>query len=247
MAFQQDSFQPPVVGQRRFRRLREFRYHLKASPFVSLLEQDAWQRAYIDVPAWTKRKWFVVELFLLVIGGGFGLTLGTAWWERALLGAVLAAAFFGAGLVGLWLWRVAVAPRTQRDEAQRYARALEQQVADFREWGFRQQFAREFYDSEFQDAHAVEHNLRHFNLDEQAAHWKERLRNTEVNLRARGGGGYTTEVENAIRAFDNKEDGYGENQQRRLEWAIKNAAQNLWGVVRREEPPPSPARPGEEA
>ena len=74
------------------------------------MEQNAWQRGYTDVPGWTKRKPVVVEALLVVAGCGFGVALGSTWWERTLFAVLLALAAFLLGLLGLWLWLSAAAP-----------------------------------------------------------------------------------------------------------------------------------------
>ena len=60
-----------------------------------------------------------------------------------------------------WDWSLLFAfiraPVKQRDEARRYAKAVEALAADYREWAARQQIASDFFDNEFQRANAVEY------------------------------------------------------------------------------------------
>src|SRR2546423_915931 len=98
MPFQHSAFQPPPPAPRpgRFRRLRTrlraSRYHLKASHFLPPLDQSAWQRGFTDVPGWAKRKPVLVQAATTIAGCGFGLTLGSTWYERGLFGALVALA-----------------------------------------------------------------------------------------------------------------------------------------------------------
>ena len=99
--------------------------HLRTGRDVAPLEQDAWQRGFTDLPGWTRRKPVVVQIATTVAGCGFGLALGSTWWERVLFAILLSVGAFLLGLVGLWLWRCAAAVRVQRNEARDYARSLE--------------------------------------------------------------------------------------------------------------------------
>lgn len=231
-------------------RLRSARYRLKASQSVPLFEQSALQRAVAELGEYANnaaiRFGFAAAPFIgaaAVIASL--LATGRSWWF-ALVMAALGGIVGWAAAVGLVLLFAFIrAPGKQRDEARRYAKAVEAQVADYREWAARQQIARDFFDNELQRANAVEYNLQHFSLNDQAEQWKVGLRGMEAQLRARGGGDYSGEVGNVIRAFDAKDDGYGDDEQRRLKWAMRTGAHNLWTLVRQEQQPAAPARPGE--
>lgn len=108
--------------------------HLRTGRDVAPLEQDAWQRGFTDLPGWTRRKPVVVQIATTVAGCGFGLALGSTWWERVLFAILLSVGAFLLGLVGLWLWRCAAAVRVQRNEARDYARSLEAYAREYAEW-----------------------------------------------------------------------------------------------------------------
>jgi hypothetical protein len=140
MPFQHSAFQPEP-RPRRFRRertrVRAVWYHFKASGFLPALDQSAWQRGHTDVPGWLRRKPVLVEIGSAVAGGGFGLTLGSTWWERGLFGSLFAVAALVLGLFGLWLYYSLTAPVRQREEAREYARALEARHREFENWSAR--------------------------------------------------------------------------------------------------------------
>src|SRR6266571_138797 len=153
MAFQPSAFfqPPPKPHRERFRRRKQLVYQLKAAPFLSPLEQSAWQRGYSDVPGWTRRRPVLVQAGATIAGCGFGLTLGSTWWERGLFGALVALGAFLSGLVVLWLWHSLTAPVKQRNEAREYAQALEAYVRAYAEWVRRRDIAYDFRHDTLQD------------------------------------------------------------------------------------------------
>jgi hypothetical protein len=248
MAFQPSGFEPtpkPRLPSRRRRKRRPFD-HLKAAPSLSPLEQNAWQRGYTDVSGWAKRKPVLVQIATTIAGCGFGLTLGSTWWERGLFGALVAAGVFLAGLVVLWLWHSVTAPVRQRDEARRYASALEAQVTAYKQWVRRRQIAEDFKDEALGLVHALPYQLEHiYDIATATDDWRTRLRTVGRQLEAHGGSDVCAEqIAMSLRALDETEgDGYPDDESR-LRNNMLSAGQNVWTYVRSEEQPASPPPPG---
>jgi hypothetical protein len=249
MAFQPSGFEPIPKRRLRSRRRRKRRpfAHLKAAPFLSPLEQNAWQRGYTDVPGWANRKPVLVQIATTIAGCGFGLTLGSTWWERGLLGAGVATAVFLAGLAALWLWHSATAPVRQRNEARAYACALEAHARDYAQWARRREIGEDFKREMFEHFNytGTEHDPR--TVDDVKAEWKQRARVAVMQLRDVGASdAITNEIDLGMVAFEraseSRDDGYGDDDLRRVKQNMLTVSGNVWAASRGE-PPPYPPEP----
>lgn len=226
------------------RRKRRPLDHLKAAPHLAAIEQNAWQRGYTDVAGWTKRKRVVVEALLVVAGCGFGLALGSTWWERTLFAVLLAVAAFFLGLIGLWLWFSAAAPVRQRDETREYAHALEAHAHEYAEWAKRREIADDFRRETLEFAGAVFAGNWKQSAAELDAHWRANAASVQAQLREHGASDEVTgELDRQLAALENKEDGYGDNEIRRIAGNMQSACQNVWGLTRSHDTPPTAPSP----
>jgi hypothetical protein len=208
------------------------------------MEQSAWQRGYTDVAGWTKRKPVVVEALLVVAGCGFGLTLGSTWWGRGLFAVLVALGAFLLGLIGLWLWHSAAAPVRQRDEARTYARALEAHVHEYAEWARRREIADDFRRETLELACSVSEGNWHRSASDLDTHWRGNAAAAQAQLREHGAGDDVTgEIDRQLEALEAREDGYGDDEIRRIVNNMQTACQNVWSLTRSQDMPPTAPTP----
>jgi hypothetical protein len=250
MSFQPSAFFQPESRphRQRFRRWKQLVYHLKAAPFLSPLEQSAWQRGYTDVPGWAKRKPVVVQIATTVAGCGFGLTLGSTWWQRALFGALVAAGVFLLGLVVIWLWHSATAPVRQREEAREYAQALETYAHDYVQWARRREIAYDFrHDTligdvgRFRPEEEGGPTLMGTLADEEIR-WRTILANISAQMEANGGD-VSAFMQAQLVFLDNADGSFPGDDLALIRNSMLQASQNLLAEVRQEGPPTAPALP----
>jgi hypothetical protein len=217
--------------------------HLKAAPFLSPLEQSAWQRGYTDVPGWTRRRPVLVQAGATVAGCGFGLTLGSTWWERGLFGALVALGAFLAGLVVLWLWHSLTAPVKQREEARKYAQALKEYAHDYAQWARRREIAYDFRHDTLEDARRLgDESGVMVSLAYEEERWRTMLGVIRGQMQANGAdvSGF---MEAQLAFLDNVDGAFEGGDLARIRNSMLAACQNILAEVRQEGPPTAPARP----
>jgi hypothetical protein len=250
MSFQPSAFfQPePKPHRQRFRRWKQLVYHFKAAPFLSPLEQSAWQRGYTDVPGWTRRRPVLVQAATTIAGCGFGLTLGSTWWERGLFGALVALGVFLAGLVSIWLWHSLTAPVKQRTEAREYAQALKEYADDYAQWARRREIAYDFRHD------TLLHDVVRFRPEEEGGptlmasladeevRWRSILANISAQMEANGGD-VSAFMQAQLAFLDNADGSFPGDELALIRNSMLQACQNLLAEVRQEGPPTAPAPP----
>lgn len=244
MAFQPSGFEPTQKTRKRGRRRKRRPLgHLKAAPYLAPMEQNAWQRGYTDVPGWTRRKPVLFQIATTVAGCGFGLTLGSTWWERALLAAALAVVAFLGGLVALWLWHSLTAPVRQRNEARDYALALEAHMREYAKWARRREIAEDFLRDTFAHREVVLAGNDPRTPEELETHWRTTVNHIAAMMEAEGASDNELhEIRGGLAGLDARDDGYGENHTRRIWNNMGVISQNL-RTVNRAQPPPNPPSP----
>lgn len=203
---------------------------------------------YTGVGGWTKRKPVVVEALLVVAGCGFGLTLGSTWWERGLFAVFLALVAFLLGLIGLWLWLSATAPVRQRDEARTYVRALDAHLHEYAEWARRREIAEDFRRETLDFARSVFEGNWQQSASALETHWRTNAAATQAQLREYGAADdVTSEIDRQLAALEAameaKEDGYGDDDIRRIASSMQTACQNVWTLTRSQDTPPTAPSP----
>jgi len=233
------------------RRKRRPLDYLKAAPLLSPMEQNAWQRGYTDVPGWLRRKPVLVEIASTVAGGGFGLTLGSTWWERGLFGALLAVAAFFLGLAAIWLWYSATAPSRQRDEARKYARVLETYAQDYVQWARRREIAYDFrHDTLIGDVGRFRPEedggpTLMGTLADEEIRWRSILANISAQMEANGGD-VSAFMQAQLAFLDNADGSFPGDDLALIRNSMMQACQNLLAEVRQEGPPTAPTPPTSE-
>ena len=226
------------------RRKRRPLAHLKAASNLTPIEQDAWQRGYADVAGWPKRKPVVAQALLVVAGCGFGVTLSSTWWVRGRFAVLLALAAFLLGLLGLWLWLSATAPVRQRDEARRYAHALEAHAHEYAEWARRREIVDDFRRETLEFASSVFAGSWNRPAAELDAYWRANAAAVQAQLREHGASDDVSgELDHQLTALDAKEDGYGDDEIRRIAGNMQSACQNVWTLTRSHDTPPTAPSP----
>jgi hypothetical protein len=226
------------------RRKRRPLGHLKAAPHLAAIEQNAWQRGYTDVAGWTKRKRLLFELGTTVAGCGFGFALGSTWLEKGLFAVLLAVVAFLLGLFGLWLWLSATAPVWQRDEARKYANALEAHAHEYAEWARRREIADDFRRETLEFASSVFAG----SAAELDAHRRGNAAAVQAQLREHGASDDVTgEIDRQLAALkaamEAKEDRYGNDDIRRIASSMQAMCQNVWSLTRSQDTPPTAPSP----
>lgn len=245
MVLQPSAFQQSPVPTKGTTWWRRIAYELKAGPFLSPLDQDAWQRGYADVPKWTRSKPFLFEALVTAAAGGFGISLGSAWWERGLFGALFAVAGFGLALIAIWLWHCLVAPTRQRNEARSYARSLEKYTEEYRRWARRREIAEDFRRNTLEYAATIAvDGYAQAPLEELDSYWRNNADAYQSQLE--GFGASSEVISEFVRqreALDTKDDNFANDERRRIRNNMMTTCQNVFLAVRDEEPPPPPAPP----
>jgi hypothetical protein len=214
------------------------------------MDQNAWQRGYTDVAGWTKRKPVFVEAVLIVAGCGFGLTLGSTWWERSLFAVLLAVVAFLLGLIGLWLWLSATAPLRKRDEARAYVRALDAHAREYADWASVCQITEDFRRETLELVNVIgggrdlEARTGWRSAAELEAHWRTLVDVFSAQLRTHGASeDLLAEVDSQLAALKAKDDSYGDNEIGRIRGSMLAIGQNPWTMHRSKKPPAAPSPP----
>jgi hypothetical protein len=228
------------------RRKRRPLDHLKAAKYLTTLEQNAWQRGLTDIPGWTRRKPVLAQIGATVAGCGFGLTLGSTWWQRGLFGALVAAAVFLMGLGVLWLWHSTTAPVRQRNEARVYARALEAHVHAYTQWVQRRMVAEQFRWDTSQGGLAIADGTDTRSATELERNWRAMSAGVRAQLVQHGAAedvDAVSAIDTQLRVLDTKEDQHGDDEIGRIRDSMVITGDNVLRVTRNEQPPTPPMPP----
>jgi hypothetical protein len=183
------------------------------------------------------------------LGAGVGVVAGVA-----LTGLPLYLQFVIGGVAGLatyWAvptaWAVVAwlrAPRVQRDQAREYARALETHVHEYAEWARRREIAEDFRRETLEFARSVSEGNWHQSASDLDMHWRGNAGAVQGQLREHGADGDVTgEIDRQLAALDAKEDGYGDDEIRRIVNNMQTACQNVWTMTRAHDTPPIAPNP----
>jgi hypothetical protein len=216
---------------------------------VPLLEETAWQRGKRETSAFANRR---AVLFMIVCAPAFG-GAGAILFSfdsivlRALLGALiglLVAVLIPLGMAALFAVR---APYRQRDDARDYALALEVYAKGLSQRADRLQIADDFRRDTLDFARAVFEGNWHRPASELDTQWRQNASSMRALLLDRGAGdGVAAEFDRQLEALDRKDDGYGDDEIRRLAANMQATCQNVWSLVRNEPAPTAPPPPRSE-
>jgi hypothetical protein len=217
-----------------------------AASEIERLDQSAWQRACLDGSAWINRRNNASAFLSFVIGGAVGasLLLSSSVWVRIVEG----------GLAGIGAWLVsnvviygsqtALAVKRQRDEARKYARALEAHARDYAHWARRHEIADDFRWDTFLSRDAVLTEWERRTPEELETHWRTTVNHIAAMMEAEGASDpVLREIEGGLKGLDEKGDGYGEDHMRRIWNNMGVISQNLKSILRSSESAPLPPNP----
>jgi hypothetical protein len=247
MAWQPSAFQPsprPSLSER-FARLGEaIRAFALPAKGVPALGETAWQRGKKQASELANRRaiQFMIVCAPIFAVGGLLFALPGFWWPlRVLLaaliglGVAIVAAFVVAGYYALR------APRRQRDEARGYARALESYAEGLSQRAARRELADDFRRETLEFARAVFEGNWHQPASALDTHWRQNASAMRALLLDRGAGDdVAAEFDRQLEVLDAKDDGYGDDEIRRLASSMQSTCQNVWSLVRGEPPPTAP-------
>jgi hypothetical protein len=246
MAFQSSAFQPPPKPSRS-EKIRGFGRAVRTLVLppkgVPLLEESAWQRGKREGGELANRRaiqFMIVCAPIFAVGGLFFALPGFWWPLRVLLAALigLGVAVVAALVVaGYYALR---APYGQRDEARNYARALGTHVDDYAEWARRREIADDFRRETLELARSVSEGNWHQSASDLETHWRTNAAAVQSQLREYGAGAdITDEIDRQLAALEARDDGYGDDQIRRVVNNMQTACQNVWTMTRAADQPPT--------
>jgi hypothetical protein len=221
---------------------------------LGLLEETGWQRGKRQASDFANRRgilFMIVCAPIFAVGGSFFALNGFSWLVRVVLAALIglgvavAAAFSIAGYYALR------APYKQRTEAREYAHALEAHARAYAEWARRRELAKDFKWDTFEDGrrlleaeHSGDERLLMGSVADEDARWRSNVASVRGQLLDSGASNKIAELLDAqLTALDAKEDGYGDNEIRRLAFNMLTACQNLHEEIRSQDLPPTPPTP----
>jgi hypothetical protein len=198
--------------------------------------------------------------------GASGLVRGLSGFALGVIAAValngLVLRIFIGGLVWLTVyWAVPTAwagvaaldfGSVQRDQAREYARALEGNLHDYAEWARRREIAEDFRREMLEFARFVFEGSWRQSATELNEQWRGTAIGTQTQLRNYGAtDDVTSEIDRQLAALDaameTKEDGYGDDDIRRIASSMQATCQNVWSSVRAQPPPTPPTPPQPES
>jgi hypothetical protein len=247
MAFQPEGFvQPP---RRESLRSRIWAFIVPATG-LSTLQESAWQRGKRETNELAKGR---EVLFMIVcapafaVGGLFVLT-SVSWPLRVVLAALIGLAVAFAVLALMSAFYAFRAPYRQRDEAREYARALETHANDSAQWARRREITEDFRRETLEFARSVFEGNWQQSASALDTHWRTNAVATQAQLREYGADEeVTSEIDRQLSALDSameaKDDGYGDNDIRRLAANMQAACQNVWTLTRAHDMPPTAPSP----
>jgi cbb3-type cytochrome oxidase subunit 3 len=258
MAFQPEVFQPEQTGLRsRVKAIWSATMPYKVAASASAmgrLDQSAWQRGCMDGSAWINRRSNAFGLVCFLIGGavGAGLLTSSSLWVRLVEGALAGAAAWLIVNVMVYGGHTAYAYKRRRDEAREYARDLEVHDRDDAQWARRREIAEDFRRETLEFARAVFEGNWKLSAADLDTQWRGNAAAVQAQLRENGAANDVTgEIDRQLAALEaameSKEDGYGDNDIRRIAASRQATCQNVWAHVRNEPAPTAPPPPEESA
>jgi hypothetical protein len=217
------------------------------------LEQSSWERGLAMVASQYESPRSPVWAVQAVLAGAAGVPIGNAvavssWGVQVLVGGA-------AGLFVFWALPVALAgalaarpaPTRQRNEARKYAQALEAYAHDYTQWARRREIAYDFRHDTLEDARRLSGEVQGGPLvmgsvADEEIRWRTILTNIGAQIEANGGE-VSAFMQAQLAFLDNADGSFEGDDIARIRNSMLTACQNLLAEIRQEGPPTPPTRP----